>query len=119
MIASRRSPHERLEGALHNVHLRAELRNCLERALKVVDSRADGGRDLTILGIDKRGDLLQEDEERRCEAVKRLAFDDWLSARGAHCAIERGQRLVISAVGVVSIPPKPFELVRRWRAKIR
>ena len=76
MIASRRSPHERLEGTLCNVHLRAELCNCLERALNVVDSRADGGRDLTILGIDERGDLLQEDKERRPETVQCLAFDD-------------------------------------------
>src|SRR5262245_25362710 len=89
-------------------HLRSQLSDWLEPALDARHARARHGRQLAILALDERRDLLQKHDERRREREQIVFADRWLRARRDHRAIERRERVVVPPIGLASLARVPL-----------
>ena len=113
-----RLPRDRLNRALHDRHLRTELSQGIDRALQLIGPRLRARGDLAILALDERRDLLQEHDQHRRQPIEIRAIERRLRRRGHDGAIERGERVVVPAIGIAPLARDALRLVAYRHATI-
>jgi hypothetical protein len=90
----------RVPRALKHAHLDSQFGDGVERGRERAEPARRVGRELTILGFDKRGDLLHERDEPVRQPPEVVVGGRGLRRHVHDRAVELGQRVVVSPVGV-------------------
>ena len=94
---------QHLRGALQRADLCAQVWQRAQRLLLVLEPCAGPGHDGAILGFDEYSDLLQKDDQRVRESFKIFSAEVFVLSRIDNGAIECGQRVVITLIGLLTV----------------